>query len=418
MATQIPYGHALAGKVYSVGLFKQVQSRPGFMNLLSGNLPQQRQAEAKAKGQTSADMPIVKATDLAHMAGDSVSVDLFNMLKGKPVMGDTRTAGKAMSLTSSSMDVIINQYRGLADGAGRMAQQRTKHNLRGIAMSELVNYMGRLEDQLCLVHLAGQRGTQNTTDWVVPLDTDTDFTSIMVNSVQTPTFNRHYYANNASTPANIDTADYLTWMDIERVAASIKESTVPLQSVVFKDDPYSWNDPLWVMFVSERQWLYLKAQAYYRDALKNAYERRSGGSKHPLFYGDCGFWSGVIVKPLNRYAIRFPTGTSVNYYSDASTATSANTAVDVDRAIIVGAQALIKAYGRSSNSDYHYDWDEELIDHKNAVEICAGMVGGVAKPRFTVDDVLTDHGVAVLDSYAPDPASTAGATLLATAKTF
>ena len=86
MTTTVPVGSPLARKVYSVGLFTRVQSAPGFMNLLSGEMFKEGQFAAKTKGQTSPDYPIVKAGDLAKGAGDSVSVDLFNVLQGKPTM--------------------------------------------------------------------------------------------------------------------------------------------------------------------------------------------------------------------------------------------------------------------------------------------------------------------------------------------
>src|SRR6266511_2330062 len=136
-ATSIPLGSALAKKVYSVGLFSKVQHTPGFMNLLSGEMPKDGSFAAKSKGQTSPDYPIVKAGDLSKGAGAAVSVDLFNILSGKPVMGDNKMAGKLMKLTYSSMDVTINQTRAGADGGGRMQQQRTEHDLRKIAMAGL-----------------------------------------------------------------------------------------------------------------------------------------------------------------------------------------------------------------------------------------------------------------------------------------
>ena len=34
--------------------------------------------------------------------------------------------------------------------------------------------------------------------------------------------------------------------------------------------------------------------------------------RHPLFYGDVGMWAGILIRPLNRLAIRFNPGDSVN----------------------------------------------------------------------------------------------------------
>ena len=422
MSTSIPYGSALARKVYGAALFAAVQVEPGFMNLLTGPAPKQAEAEAKLKGQTSAEYPIVRVTDLSKSAGASVSVDLFNNLQGKPVMGDRRLNGQLMGLTNSSMDVQINQYRGGADAGGKMTQQRTVWNLRGISMAGLTNWASRLEDQLCLVHLAGARGTQNTSDWVVPLSTDSDFTTIMVNTVNAPTANRQFYANDATGIANLDTSDILTLTDFDRVAAQLKDSTVPLQTIKIKGDVYAWNDPLWCAFVTQRQWLYLQTRTgekSWRSFLQGAYERRSAGMRHPLFYGDCGMWAGILIRPMNRLAIRFAAGDTVAYDSGTTTFTSTNAtaAVSTDRCLIVGAQALAKCYGQHQSSEYYYSWHEQLTDHDNAVETSVAMMGGMAKLRFGVADqngtaVDTDYGCAVIDSYAPDPASAAGRALL------
>ena len=422
MATSIPIGSALARKVYSVGLFTRVQQAPGFMNLLSGEMPKEGSFAAKVKGQTSPDYPIVKAGDLAKGAGDAVSIDLFNILQGKPVMGDKRIAGKMMQLTSSSMDVRIDQVRGGADSGGRMTQKRTVHNLRNISMSGLQAWMQRFEDQGAIVHLAGARGTQSTTDWVVPLQSDPDFAEIMVNAVKAPTKNRYFAANDATSPDDIGTNDALTLQDIDRIVAQLRESPVIMQPVKIKGDDRAWNDPLWVMFVTERQWLYLQSrssQTTWRTAVQNAFERKSGGVKHPLFDAyETIMWSGMLIKRMNRYAIRFATGDSVikdTGGTDGMTYTEASvvTAQPVDRALIVGAQALAKAYGKSA-SEYFYDWSEEEVDHKNSIETVAAAMGGSAKIRFKIDGADTDFGVAVVDSYAPDPASAAGRTLLGT----
>jgi N4-gp56 family major capsid protein len=401
-------------------MFTRVQHSPGFMNLISGEMPKEGSFAAKTKGQTSPDYPIVKAGDLAKGAGDTVSIDLFNILQGKPVMGDKRIEGRMMQLTYSSMDVRIDQVRGGADSGGRMTQKRTVHNLRNISMAGLQAWMQRLEDQTALVHLAGARGSQQTSDWVVPLQSDGDFSEIMVNTVKAPTKNRYFAANDATNPADIGTNDALTLQDIDRIVAQLRESPVVMQSVKIKGDDRAWNDPLWVMFVTERQWLYLQSrtsQTTWRQAVQYAFERKSGGLKHPLFDAyETIMWNGVLIKRMNRYAIRFAAGDNVVTDTGGAdgmtyTESTVQTAQPVDRAIIVGAQALAKAYGKSA-SDYFYDWSEKEVDHGNSIETVSAAMCGSAKIRFKIDGADTDFGVAVVDSYAPDPASAAGRTLL------
>ena len=423
MSTSVPIGSALARIVYSVGLFTRVQQSPGFMNLLAGEMPKEGSFAAKTKGQTSPDYPIVKAGDLAKGAGDTISIDLFNLLQGKPVMGDQRIEGRMMQLTYSSMDIRIDQVRGGADSGGRMTQKRTVHNLRNISLAGIQAWMQRLEDQTAIVHLAGARGSQLTTDWVIPQQSDTDFASIMVNTVKAPTKNRYFSANDSTGPDDIGTNDALTLQDIDRIVAQLRESPAIIQSVKIKGDDRAWNDPLWVMFVTERQWLYLQArtgQTTWRTAVTQAFERKqaNGSTKHPLFDAyETIMWNGVLIKRLNRYAIRFASGDSVVKDTGGSdgltyTESTVQTAQPVDRAFLVGAQALGKAYGKSA-SDYFYDWSEEKVDHGNSIETVASAMTGASKIRFKIDGADTDFGVAVIDSYAPDPASAAGRTLLA-----
>jgi N4-gp56 family major capsid protein len=420
MPTQIPIGSPLARKVFGAALFATVQQQPGFMNLLSGPAPKQSDAEAKLKGQTSPDYPCVKITDLTKGAGDLITVDLFNIIQGKPVMGDKKLAGKMMSLTNSTMEIRIDQYRGGVDSGGRMTQKRTVHNLRGIAMASLGGWATRMEDQISYVHLAGARGSQNNADWIVPLASDPDFSSIMVNSVLAPTFNRHFYAGDATGLANLDTADLLDLPTIDRLAATMHESDVPLQPIRVKEDKYGWDDPIWLLLVTWRVWHYLQTRTgekAWRTFLSNAYKRFEG-SRHPLFFGDVGIWAGILVRPIKRIAVRFAAGEVVTVATNADVfaTTTATCAVDTDRSLLMGAQAVSKAYGIHGSSDYHYSWHEERVDHENAVETSVAGMGGCAKNRFLVltgaTQKTTDHGVAVVDSYAPDPNSAAGKALL------
>ena len=71
MATNIPYGSALARKVYGAALFAAVQIEPGFMNLLTGPAPKQAEAEAKLKElRAEADY---MATELAKKVDEAMT---------------------------------------------------------------------------------------------------------------------------------------------------------------------------------------------------------------------------------------------------------------------------------------------------------------------------------------------------------
>jgi N4-gp56 family major capsid protein len=421
-AVNISQGAALDPKFYSAAVFAGVQAAPGFMKLLSEEAPTQAVAMAKMEGQTNPGYPIVKVTDLSKNAGDRLSVDLFNIFQGKPVMGNKKLAGRGMNTTSSSMDVYINRSRSMADDGGKMNQKRTKHNLRMLIKSGLTNWASRLEDQRCMVALAGTRGYQSFADWVIPLQADSDFSDIMVNAVQAPTYNRRFIAgmtgsgSAATSIASMTTNDILTLSEIDVISSILHASNVPLQHVVMKDDPYGWDQPLWVMFVTENQWLLMKtlSTSKWSTALTNAVKRFDGVKAHPLFSGDSILWNGILVRPMGRYSIRIPAGQAVQENNASNTESAVVAAQNTDRAIIVGAQALIKAYGDegSSGSPFPFTWNEELTDHKSTTEVSIAMMEGTSKVRFTVNGQLTDHGVAVVDSYSPQAGTAAFNTAL------
>jgi len=403
MPTSIPIGSPLARRVYGAAVFADTQRKPSFRKNLTGPAPKQGSAESKLRGQSSQDFPFVRVNDLEKTAGDTVTVDTFNIIQGKPVMGDAKIAGKMMALTFDSMDVSIDQYRGGVDSGGRMTQKRTVHNLRGIAKANLAGYFSRLEDQLCLTHVAGARGFEAGGDWVVPMETDPDFANIAVNAVNPPTFNRRFLAGTATSVANLATTDFLTLTDIDRIRAQIDEMPFPLQPIRIDGDADSDENPLFCLYVTSRQWHYLQTNTSaqnWRTFISNAHAR-SDGFNHPLFRGTPGMWNGILIKKMGR-SVRFPAGSSVREYTLAGLITPAVCAVDTDRAVLLGAQALAEVYGRHGKSGHQADWSEIEVDHGNSVETVAAFMGGKSKIRFNdIDGVLTDHGVITIDSYAP-----------------
>lgn len=424
--TQVLAGSALARKLYSVALFAQTQRAPGFSRALTGPSADAGQAISKIKGQTVADMPIVRVTDLSKTAGDTVSVDMFGVIGGAPIAGDQIAEGRGEKLTSSSMDISINLMTKVVDAGGKMTQQRTLQDLRQIAMAQLTNYFARLDDQTSLVHLAGARGYQSGNDWVVPVASTTNPNSdpvvaaTVVNTIKAPTYNRHFVASSTAIVkggqqlGSIGTGDTFKLEHIDALRTIIDEMEYPLQPVKIADDPAAADEPMWVMYVSPRQYSALltnTSNTVLRTFQQNAWNRASYGSKHPLFKGEVGMWNGILVKKLNR-AIRFTTGTSARVITSANAATATesdqaiagaiNSSYAVDRAILLGAQALGNAYGKNKTSDYYFSWLERQYNFERNLEVAGDCMGGKAKLRFDYNEdgtmVPTDHGVIVLDT--------------------
>ena len=225
--TNVASGSNLAITQQSVALTAQITRAPGNLNALTGPAPKQKDAEANIKMQTSANMPFVRVTDLStDPNGDKVTVDAFNVVTGKPIMGDRNAEGQGQKLSSSSFECKIDLATFNVDAGGKMSRQRTRHNLRTMARAELQRYFPNHIWLRSIVHAAGARGTQVGVSWnSIPLATDADFAEIMINTVKAPTYNRHYVVNAASLTqgglqaASLATTDILKLSHIDELAA-------------------------------------------------------------------------------------------------------------------------------------------------------------------------------------------------------
>lgn len=404
MPTSVPSNASVANKLFNAALFLEASRRPSFSNIQTGNTPSLKGEAKKARGQSSAGAPIVRVTDLQTAAGDEVTVDIFHQLRQKPVMGDKLISGKGASLKYASFSLKIDQGRTLVDAGGRMSQKRTKHNLKMTAKTLLSPYYNRLADQICLVHLAGARGDHFDADWILPTADDVDFEEIAVNAVTPPTFDRHMYGGDATALDNIDAADKFSLASVDNMRLALDEMAFPLQPVRMEGDPMADDSPFHVMWITPRQWFDFwtsTSGADWRALQANAFERRRDFN-HPIFKGDAVMWNNILVKKQPR-PIRFNAGSNVLVSTNTDNAGTETKVpgVRVERAILLGAQALADAYGATGgkNGGYYFSMNQEEIDHGNRNELSIAWMNGKAKIRFKgTDGRVNDHGVMVLDT--------------------
>lgn len=417
--TQVSRGDARAEKIFAAAMFAATQRANTFTNSMTGPAPQQSAAEAKLRNQTSAEMPIVRVMDLSKSAGDRVQVDLYHTINGLPIVGDRNAEGKGEALTASQQEFRIDLLTKVVDVGGKMAQKRTSHGLRGLALANLSNYFPRLEDQQVLVHLAGARGNQGGTDWIVPLQGDPMFSDIMINPVLAPSYNRHYVASTTSLKqggaalSSIASTDVLALEHIDMLGTILAEAEFKLQPIKLPDDPAAADSPLYALFVSYRAWQDVKNKTSgqnWQTFLQNAWQRASYGSKHPLFKGAAGMWGNILVKRMERN-IRFSAGDVTKIVTAANRLTATETPVTinsigagntVDRCMLLGGQALAKVYGTSGDTGSSARWKERKYNFERALEVMGDVMGGKGKLRFDYENESgqlepTDHGVIVLD---------------------
>ena len=392
---------AQANKILQAALFTAANRSHSLVNMLTEEAP--KGAKVNGGKQTSAGAPVVRITDLTKQRGDSVDMQLFHQLSGRPSMGDQKLDGRLESLSFADFALKINQTRHGVDAGGKMSQQRTKHDLIKTARTLLADgYYGRLVDQRGFAQLAGARGDYYATDIILPLADDPEFADIMINPLTAPTYERHFFGGDATSFEAIDAADRFNLGCVDNMSLFLSEMANPIQPIRMVADP-SGGEPLYVLYVTPRQWhdFYTSTSGKDWQAMLAAAMERSKGWNHPIFRGEGAMWRGILVKPYKGMPIRFNQGSTVKVCAANSTTGMEVDKVAgtlIDRAVLLGGQALANAFG-SGEQGGSFGMHEEKTDHDNSTEISIRWVSGLQKIRFKQrNGNIQDHGCMVLDT--------------------
>lgn len=405
----------------AVGLFATHMQRNTTLNRLTGKMPKGNAgATATLRKQTTQHMPIVRCQDLGKGRGDEVSFHLLNPVGAKPIMGSRYAEGRGTGLNISEDRLRVDQARFPLDLGDTMTTIRSPVEFRALGRPAAQNLMDRYVDQTLLVHMAGARGFHNNIEWVVPTTDDRDFESIMVNRVKAPTKNRHFIADNGgitgfttnSGEVDITTGDGMDMDVIDSIRTTMDQIALPPPVVKFEGDKAADDSPLRVLLVSPAQYSAFATDPKFRSMQASALARSNQASQHPLFLGEAGLWNGVLIIKMPR-PIRFYAGDKIQYCASTTSEEESNVIVPesfgdkfaVDRAILLGGQAVAEALAAHKRSGIPFFWSEKELDHDDKVELLIGAIRGVSKIRFDVDtgagNEITDYGVVSIDTAVP-----------------
>ncbi|MFQ2467538.1 DUF4043 family protein [Aeromonas caviae] len=392
---------AQANKILQAALFTSANRSQSLVNMLTEEAP--KGVKINDGKQTHHGAPVVRITDLAKGAGDEVDMQLFHQLSGRPTMGDKKLAGRLESMSFADFSLKISQTRHGVDAGGKMSQKRTKHDLIKTARALLADgYYGRLVDQRGFAQLAGARGDYSATDIILPLADDPEFAEIMINPLTAPTYERHFFGGDATSFEAIDAADRFNLGCVDNMSLFLAEMANPIQPIRMVADP-SGGEPLYVLYVTPRQWhdFYTSSSGKDWQAMLASAMERSKGWNHPIFRGEGAMWRGILVKQYKGMPIRFNQGSTVKVCAANSTTGAEVDKVAgtlIDRAVLLGGQALANAFG-SGEQGGSFGMYQEPADHGNSNEISIRWVSGLQKIRFKQrNGNIQDHGCMVLDT--------------------
>ena len=420
--TAVGAGSPNAQHVQAAGLFFQSMQRNGTLNRLTGKVPMgEADVAAGLKKQSTTDMPIVRAVDLDRGKGDEVEFHFVQPVNSYPIMGNEMAEGKGVGISLDNTRVRVNQIRFPVDLGNTMTDIRSPVEFRKLGRPIAQSLIDSYQDQVTLAHLAGARGFHDNIEWRLPTANHPKFAEMAVNAVKAPTKNRHFVADGdavktfAVAAGEIDLAvtDLLSMDTVDSIRTTIESIALPPPAIKLPDDKVAEDSPLRCLLVSPAQYHSFAADPNFRQFQASAIARASKANNHPLFLGEVGLWNGILISKMAK-PIRFYAGDTIKYCGAYDSETETSCVVPaafgathaVDRALLLGGQALAQAFGKSKHGGLPFFWKEKSFDHDDKDELLIGAIMGMMKLRWLVDQGdgsshFTDHGVIAIDTAVP-----------------
>lgn len=420
MNSHVPAGSDKAMFVQSAGMFALAENRASRLGQLSGPLPKGEGKVAEMiRKQSSSDFPIVKSMDLSRGMGDEVEFHFVQPTKMRPTMGSRMVEGKGKGMAYDKARTRVDQARIPVKLGDTMTNLRSAVDFTLLARPVAQSHANAYLDQSILTHLAGARGFHDNIEWRVPTEDDPEFAELLVNPVKAPTKNRHYVADGTNGVKGfavsggemaISSTDDLNMSVVDNIRTLVESLSLPPPAVKIPGDIESDREELRALLLSPAQYHAFAQDDDFRKFQVAAMNRASNAKKHPLFLGEAALWNGILLlkqpKPVRFYAgntIRYCASNTSEAESSCVVPASFGSTHAVDRAILLGGQALMQAFAASGLSGMPFFWNEETFDHKDKKELMIGVIQGLQKIRFAVDQGngtkhWTDIGAMAIDT--------------------
>ena len=303
--------------------------------------------------------------DLAKHAGDQVTFGISQLMSGAGVLGLNTLTGNEEAITTFSDALVINELAHATLLVGPISNQRVLFDRRKIGRNRLADWYAARVDHGGANQLAGYSP-----------QTDTRYTGLQAVVAQSKQILPTPLTDAASlTSANTFQITY--WDTAVRNAKALTTGIRPVK-VEGRDLFIGVMHPSQVTDMRQNtstgQWLDIEKAAM------------TGGDigDNPIFWNSLGMYHGVLLHENGRIT---------NSVANAGTAV-ANT----KRALFMGAQAGVLAFGRGMGEDQKFRWLEELRDFGRQIGIGVSAIWGLVKVVFN----STDFAVICIDSYGLD----------------
>lgn len=306
--------------------------------------------------------------------GDSVTFGLRGRLTGDGKTEGEKAEGNGEALSTYSDSVLINELGHVVGvrSENTIDQQRVNHNLRDEAKDALSEWWMERHSVSFFNQVCGYTPQTNT-----------KYTGL--NSVRAHTANRRIFAGSATTDQGLTAADVFTLDLIDQAVEMAKVGSQMIRPVIIG------GAKKYVCYLHPYQVTSLRtnySSGQWGDIQKAALSG-AASSKNPIYNNALGEYHNVILRESQDV--------TAGVHSTAGTAVS-----NTRRAVLLGAQACVIAYGQKTTGINRYRWSEKLLDHDRELEVSAWSIWGMRKAQFTTGAAAAaqDFGTLTISTYA------------------
>lgn len=330
---------------------------------------------SKLMGEEDSNVIQVKS-DTSKNAGDQITFALRTRLSGKGFTEGQKAQGNSEGLSFYSQAVLINELGhtvGVRNKGSTIDAQRVPFNLREQGKNALVQWWSDRKAVWFFNQVCGY----------LPANTESASSGSVytgLNTVVAHSTTRKIFAGSATTDEGLTSSDTFTVALIDKAKEIASTGNNIVRPITVG------GQPKYVIYLDPAQVTSLRTNASSGGWLDITKAAMAGmdATKSPIYSGAIGEWNGVILRQSQDVT------QGVNSSSSAAITT-------VRRAVLLGAQAAVMAFGNSNSyGPMKYRWSEELFDHDRELELGAWTIGGCTKTRFN----SVDFGTVTISTYA------------------
>ncbi|OPB31561.1 N4-gp56 family major capsid protein [Bartonella sp. AR 15-3] len=320
---------------------------------------------------------------LNKTAGDSVTSGLRVQLMGAGVTEGQTLEGNEEGLQFMNETVRLNELSHAArvKYEGTIDQQRVPFNLRAEAKTGLVDWYA---DRLSMMFFI--QATGYTAPWMKFEGRTTTIEPVHYgfNAPLEPSKLRVIRPGKKKADEELTKEDKFTLSLIDDAVERAKLANPKIRPVRVN------GESVYVVYLHPKQVTQLRTNTdagQWLDITKAVYS--GSRAKNPIFDGSLGMYNGVIL----RESEHVPHGVHSKTQEPV---------LSVRRAVLLGAQSVIMAYGHSKGKT-RYHLVEKLFDYEREFGIAAKTIIGMKKSRYTLphsEQGGQDFGTIVLPSFS------------------